>query len=330
MSAGLKKLGKGDILFREGDASDAMYVIKSGRIAITKAKGNGEIVLAEKKSGEMLGEMAFFDDKPRSAGAKALSDAEVITLPFAALHAQFKTFPEWLKAVVRTVNGQLRDANARIKNLETTGSGDEEMFPPHMVTRLCAIISLIGFKCGEKAEDGLVIPYWTLRNYCIQIFQQPTNKMDRIMEVLQGMNIMKVEDLGEDKKRVVITNHKLLTDFTDWYNKYLFTDESKRQTVEEKEMPALKALVFYGKKQTPDDKGIVKVNLTDMQNNSMRDLNALFNVNDADSLSEKKIVQEKSSEQGGTLSMKFHLNDVSAILPFWELVYILKKVPGRK
>lgn len=328
--SGVKKLGKGDILFREGDPSDAMYVIKSGRIAITKTKGSGEIILAEKKAGEMLGEMAFFDDKPRSAGAKAILDTEVILLPFSALHAQFKTFPEWLKAMVRTVNGQLRDANGRIKNLEAATTGEEEMFPPHMVTRLCAIISLIGFKCGEKADNGLVIPYFTLRNYCIQIFQAPTNKLDRIMEVLSALAIMKVEDLGEDKKRITILNHKLLSDFTDWYNKYLFTDQSKRITVDDKEMPALRALAFYGKKATPDDKGMVKVNLTEMQNSSMKDLNALFNVTDADHLAEKKLVQEKQSEQGGNLSMKFKLEDVATVLPFWEIVYTLKKVPSRR
>jgi len=64
----------------------------------------------------MLGEMAFFDDTPRSAGAKAKTDCEVIELPFSALHAQFKKFPEWLKAMVKTVNSHLREANKRIKN----------------------------------------------------------------------------------------------------------------------------------------------------------------------------------------------------------------------
>lgn len=330
MAGGVRKLGKGEVLFREGDSSDAMYVIKSGRIAITKAKGSGEIVLAEKVGGEMLGEMAFFDNKPRSAGAKAVQDTEIIQLPFTSLHAQFKTFPEWLKAMVRTINGQLRDANTRIKNLESASSDNEEMFPPHMTTRLCAIISLIGYKCGEKTETGLVIPYSVLRDYTIQIFQAPTNKMDRLMEVLQGLNIMKVEELGEGKKRITILNHKLLTDFTDWYNKYLFTESGKRQTVSEKELPTLRALVFYGKKLTPDDKGIVKVSLTDMQNNSMRDLNALFSVNDADPLAELGLVQEKQSEQGGALSMQFKLSDLETILPFWEIIYILKKVPGRR
>lgn len=329
MAGGVKQLAKNDILFREGDASDAMYVIKTGRIAITKAKGSGEILLAEKKAGEMLGEMAFFDNKPRSAGAKAILDTEVIILPFAALHAQFKTFPEWLKAMVRTINSELREANVRIKNLEAASKGDEEMFPPHMITRLCAIISLIGFKSGEQAEQGLVIPYYTLRDYCIQIFQQPTNKLDKIMDVFQALQIMKVEELGEGKKRITILNHKLLTDFTDWYNRYLFTEQAKRVTVEENQLQTLRALVFYGKKLTPDEKGMVKVNLTEMQNNSMRDLNFLFGVNDADPLAEKKLVNEKQSEQGGVLTMQFRLADLESILPFWEIIYTLKKVPGR-
>jgi len=330
MAGGVKKLGKNDILFREGDSSDAMYVIKSGRIAITKAKGSGEIILAEKGGGEMLGEMAFFDNKPRSAGAKAIQDTEVIALPFSSLHAQFKTFPEWLKAMVKTINGQLRDANTRIKNLEAVTNEADEMFPPHLTTRLCAIISLIGFKCGEKTETGVVIPYGVLRDYCIQIFQQPTNKLDKMMDVLQALQIMKVEDLGEGRKRITILNHKLLSDFTDWYNRYIFTDKAKQVTIEEKELQTLRALIFYGKKTTPDDKGFVKVSLTDMQNNSMRDLNFLFSVNEADPLADKGLVQEKSSEQGGVLTMKFKMGDVESVLPFWEIVYTLKKVPGRR
>lgn len=328
MSA-IKKLSVGEVLFREGDPSDAMYVIKSGRIAITKSKGSGEIILAEKKKGEMLGEMAFFDNKPRSAGAKALTDCEVITLPFSSLYAQFKTFPEWLKAVVKTVNTHLRDANTRIKNLEQAQGADEEAFPPHLITRLSAIISLIGFKAGEQSEEGLVIPFSTLRNYCIQIFQQPTNKLEKMMEVLSALQIMKVEELGEGKRKITILKHDLITKFVDWYNKYLFTEEAKRITILEKELPAVRALLFYGKKLEADENGYVQVNLTDMQNNSMKDLNTLFNTSDADSLAEKGLVQEKQSGEGGVLTMKVKISELEEQLPFWEIIYTLKKVPGR-
>lgn len=330
MSNAVKKLKNGDILFREGDSSDAIYVIKSGRIAITKAKGSGEIILAEKKPGEMLGEMAFFDNKPRSAGAKAIAETEVIAMPFTSLYAQFKTFPEWLKAIVKTVNSQLRDANVRIKNLETAASPSEEMFPPHMITRLCAIISLVGFKSGEKQPDGsLVIPHSILRNYCIQIFQAPTNKLDKLMDVFAAMQMMKIEELGEGKKKITLNKPKLLEDFTDWYNKFLFTEESKRVVVEEKHLAAVRALLFYGAKLTPDEKGDVTVNLTEMQNNSMRDLNTLFSVNDADPLVERGLAQEKQSGANSNLTMKYRFAELSAIQPFWEIVYTLKKIQSR-
>lgn len=328
MAGEVKELKKGDILFREGDPSDAMYVIKKGRLSVTKAKGSSEIVLAELGPGAMIGEMAFFDGTPRSAGAKAKTDSMVVKLPFSALYAQFKTFPEWLKAMVKTVNSKLRDANAKIKNLEQAQAPETNMFNPHLITRLCAIIALIGYKSGEKEGDGIVIPYWTLRNYCIQIFQQPTTKLDKMMSALQGFGIMNVEDLGEGKKKVTILKHELLAKFVDWYNDYLFKEESKRVTITEKEMPALKALVFYGKKQQPDDNGFVTVNLTEVQNNSMKDLGYLVGVNDTDSLAEKGLVQDKQSGEGGILTQKFVLKDLETIQPYWEMVFAISKIPA--
>lgn len=328
MAGQLKEYRKGDLLFREGDVSDAMYVIKKGRIAITKAKGAGEVELAELGPGEMLGEMAFFDNKPRSAGARAKQDSTVIILPFTALYAQFKTFPEWLKAMVKNVNGKLRDANAKIKNLEKETHADATMFTPYLITRLCAIIALMGFKCGEKEGDGLVIPYTTLRNYCIQIFQTPTTKLDKMMEALQGLGIMKVEDIGEGRKKVTILKHEVLAKFVDFYNEYLFKDESKRVTIVEKEMPAMKALIFYGRKALPNEKGVVKINLTEMQNNSMKDLGYLFSVNDTDSMAEKKLLQDKQSGDGGILTQAFNLKEIEMIYPYWEIIFALSKIPG--
>ena len=325
MAGQIKELKQGEILFREGDASDCLYVIKKGMIAVTKAKGAGEIELAVLKPGEMSGEMAFFDSSPRSAGGKAKTNATVIVLPFSALYAQFQNFPEWLKAMVKTINSKLRDANKKIKNLEQSSKEDNTLFPPHLITRLCAIISLVTYKCGEKVEEGYVVPFWTLRNYCIQIFQQPTNKLDKILLALQELNLTKVEDLGEGKKRITVLNQGLLTRFVDWYNEYLFKEESKRITIEEKELPILKALSHYGNKLEPDAKGVVKVNLTEIQNNSMKDLGYLVSVNDSDSLVEKGLAQDKQSSEGGAITQDFVLKDIDKILPFWEIIHYLSK-----
>lgn len=323
--SGPKTLKKNEILFREGDASEAMYVIKSGKIAITKAKGSSEIILAELGAGDMLGEMAFFDNKPRSAGARAIIDTVVIELPFKALNAQFKTFPEWLKAIVRTVNNHLRNANQKIKNLERTAEDEAQFFPPHMITRLMSILGLVAQRFGEKQEEGYIVPAGTLRRYTIQIFQQPTNKMQKLMEILQSYQQMKIEDLGEGRQKITVFNPDFLIGFSDFYNDWLFKSEDKRTTIDEKELKPLRALIHYGRKNSPDAKGNTKVNLTLMQSEALREIGDPFNVDDINTLSEKKVISEKVSEDS-SIAVSFVLKDLEVMYPYWELIHTFKKV----
>ncbi len=319
------KLQKGQLLFREGDASDAMYVLKKGRIAITKTKGESEIELATVAMGQIFGEMAFFDQKPRSANARALSDSEIIALPFKSLQAQFKLLPEWLKSMVKSINENLRDANKRIKILERSDSSDTRQFPPHSITKICAILGFVAGRYGEKKEKGLVFTWYTLRNYTIQVFQEPTNKMEKMLSMLQGMGIALTEDLGEGRKQITLIKHEFLMNFVEFYNEWLFKEESKRVSVADKDLPILKALLFYGRKATPDEKTKkVKVNLNSIQNESMKDLGYVVSVNDYAAVIEKKITEEKSSEKDGVY-LSFDLNVLEKIYPYWELIYAIEK-----
>ena len=323
----VKKLQANEILFREGDASEAMFVVKSGKISIFKQKGSGEIELASLGPGQMLGEMAFFDNKPRSAGARAGggAEAEVIVLPFKSLNAQFKTFPEWLKAMVKTVNDHLREANKRIKNLEQVNT-ETRVFPPHTITKLCAILSCVAHRYGEATPEGLIVPSGKLRNYTIQIFGEPTNKMQKLMEKLSPLGYLKVEDLGEGRQKITVFRLNELFDFVDFYNEYLFKEDSKRTTIDEAELRVLRGLLFFAKQTTPDEKGIVKVSLTLMQNESMKALGSVVTVNDVNSLISKGVITDKVSGGNGELFTSFNLNDVARIIPFWELIYTLEKV----
>ena len=326
--SGPKNFKKGDVLFREGDPSEAMYVIKTGKVAITKAKGSSEIQLAELGPGDMLGEMAFFDSKPRSAGARALTETVVIELPFKALNAQFKTFPEWLKAIMRTVNSHLRSANMKIKQLEKTTDDNETFFTPHLVTRLSAILALVGHRFGEVVPEGLVIPPNRLRNYTIQIFQQPTSKMTKFQELLQGLGHMKIEDLGEGKQKLTLLSPDVIMGFADFYNEWIFKSEDKRTTVEDKEVKALRALVHFGKKLEPDFKGNVKVNLTQMQNDSIKEIGYLFSPDDVNGLADKKVTSEKMSGDGA-LFLQFNLTEIENLAHYWEIIHATRKVAAR-
>jgi CRP-like cAMP-binding protein len=67
-----RKIAPGEVLFREGDAGDSMYVVLDGRVMISKfIPGAGEEALAFLDRGDYFGEMALIDNQPRSADAKA-------------------------------------------------------------------------------------------------------------------------------------------------------------------------------------------------------------------------------------------------------------------
>lgn len=74
-----RKLKPGEVLFREGDRGDAMYVVVDGKVRIGKQiPGAGEEALAFMERGDWFGEMALIDNQPRSAEATAHDGGAVV------------------------------------------------------------------------------------------------------------------------------------------------------------------------------------------------------------------------------------------------------------
>jgi CRP/FNR family cyclic AMP-dependent transcriptional regulator len=115
---------KGDYLFQEADLPRAMYLIKKGQISIRKAKGTGEIELAQLKQGEVFGELSFLDRKPRSASAVAIVDTEVLEIDFESLDKVYAQVPDYLQSIIANVVSRLRKANDIIKKLQKEQAED--------------------------------------------------------------------------------------------------------------------------------------------------------------------------------------------------------------
>lgn len=102
-------------LLREGDHSNSMYWVQSGQLVVTKKRGNEEIVLGHIYSGELVGEISFLDQEPRSATVRAVTDCDLIEIPQDAIDGIYSTQPKWLEILVRTLAERLRKTNARVK-----------------------------------------------------------------------------------------------------------------------------------------------------------------------------------------------------------------------
>ncbi len=319
-----KKIAKDNYLFREGDAADAMYIIKSGLLAVTKTKGQSEVSLAEINPGSMVGEMGLFDNKPRSANVKAIKETEVIALPYDSLNKQLDQLPVWVRAILKNLNETIRESNKKIKQLETANA-DEERFPPHVINKLMSILNFVCNKYGKPEANGVSISSVLLRNYTIQIFQEATNKMNSIVNALSELGFVTQEDRGDGTQKIVNMKAAELFAFVDWYNDWIFKQEKdKKDPLTEQECKVLNALIHMAKKVEPDKKGLNKVSLTDLQNDSVKEFGQLIKPDDVNSLIEKKYLNEKIMD-GSSVYVMLELPFVEPQANNWTLLNNLKR-----
>jgi len=89
-----RELRKRQVLFREGDPGDEMFIVRRGTILISKAvTGKVEQVLVRVEPADFFGEMSLFDGSPRSATAQAETDVALLILERESLQAMTETAP---------------------------------------------------------------------------------------------------------------------------------------------------------------------------------------------------------------------------------------------
>jgi CRP-like cAMP-binding protein len=93
-----------EAIITEGEAGDRLCIIHSGTVEVRK----GGHVLARLGAGDFFGEMALFDDGPRSATVVALDDVEVLALERDRFHSLVRQRPSVLMEVCRTLVLRLR------------------------------------------------------------------------------------------------------------------------------------------------------------------------------------------------------------------------------
>jgi CRP-like cAMP-binding protein/Fe-S-cluster-containing hydrogenase component 2 len=74
----LKSFNQGDVIFREGDPGDSLYIIRNGFVKISKQKADKDQIIAYLAQGSYFGEMALLEDEKRSATVSAFTKVEII------------------------------------------------------------------------------------------------------------------------------------------------------------------------------------------------------------------------------------------------------------
>jgi CRP-like cAMP-binding protein len=102
-----KTFKSGDMIFREGDPADCLYLVREGQVEITL----GNRLLKPLGEGEIFGEMALIDGAPRSANAVARTDVTLIPVNEKQFVFLVGQLPYFALGVMRVLAERLRTMN---------------------------------------------------------------------------------------------------------------------------------------------------------------------------------------------------------------------------
>lgn len=107
----LKFLAPNDVLLREGETANYVYILRRGQLKAFVVRGKMEVPIGTVEPGEFVGEMAYINGELRSATVSALTEAELIEIPMNALDLVLFQKPSWARALLITLSKRLKKGN---------------------------------------------------------------------------------------------------------------------------------------------------------------------------------------------------------------------------
>jgi len=98
----------GDVILREGSVGSAMFLIWSGRVAVVKGSLRSPTIVMYRQPGEIVGEMALLENKPRSASVVALDSVRLLHINQEGFDMLLKTHPEFGASLLASLSARLR------------------------------------------------------------------------------------------------------------------------------------------------------------------------------------------------------------------------------
>jgi CRP-like cAMP-binding protein len=113
-----RRFPRNTTIFEEGLPGDYMYIIREGRVKVTKLSNDGrEKTYANLDAPEFFGEQALLDGEPRSASVKSLTAVRLLALSRTDFLSLLRSSPDMAMAVIQVLSRRLRDADAQASAL---------------------------------------------------------------------------------------------------------------------------------------------------------------------------------------------------------------------
>jgi CRP/FNR family transcriptional regulator len=191
---------KNALIFLEGDPGEGLFIIKQGRVKISKCSVDGrEQILHLLKEGEVFAEVVLFDQGVYPATAEAVEETRVWLLRNEDMERLLQHQPKLAVKLLRLMSRRLRQAQLLIRDLalhDTCG-------------RLAGLLLRFARREGEKTGKGIVLDLDLTRQELASMIGTSRETVARILSRFQKEGLLEL-----DKQKIIIRDEQKLRDWT--------------------------------------------------------------------------------------------------------------------
>jgi len=139
---------KKEFIFAEGDPSDWLFIVKKGKVKITKLSNEGkELILELVPPNEIFGGIAVVRGFPYPANAVAMEDSEILKMSRKNLLSIMDRFPNLMYCMAMNIGDRIKDTHETLKNIALE----------KVESRIASLLIKLSDKAGEKVSEGVAI-----------------------------------------------------------------------------------------------------------------------------------------------------------------------------
>jgi CRP/FNR family transcriptional regulator, nitrogen oxide reductase regulator len=183
----IRAFDKGTLLFSEGDASDHLYTVVTGRVKVFKTTARGTDVILEIFSpGDPVGAVAVYESRPYPASAVALEPTTCLLISRQAFFSLLESYPTMVRGLLTGLTHRLVELTNRLAEL----SGGR------IEARLARFFLKLATDMGQSRSEGTFIPLALSRQELADMIGTTIETAIRIMSRWGKDNLVRTEKDG--------------------------------------------------------------------------------------------------------------------------------------
>jgi CRP/FNR family cyclic AMP-dependent transcriptional regulator len=196
-----REFSAGEVLFREGETGDEMFVIQSGLVRITKLVAGEPRPLATLGRGEFVGEMAILNEKPRTATATVVEDATLLVIGAKTLELMISNNSEIALRLIKRLARRLDSADELVQIL----------LNPDPDARVMLGLKRHAEAFGEETATGIKVNL-----SAEELAKEVGTEVDHVYDVLRRLTRLRIAAEAEEGGAIVVADVGRLLEFLEF------------------------------------------------------------------------------------------------------------------